>query len=91
MEIKKTTAIYISKNITERDLGDEIIVMKHNDTEFHSFIDTALDIWKKAHENITAEELLEFVIAEYGVEEDLAWNDLLNFLNVCKQKGLIRY
>lgn len=91
MEVKKTTTIFISKNITERDLGDEIIVMKHHDTEFHSFKDTALDIWKKAHETITAGELSAFVVEEYGIDESLAWKDLLNFINDCKEKGLIRF
>jgi len=91
MEIKKTTLIYISNNITERDLGDEIIVMKHHGTEFHSFKDTALDIWKKAHEEITAGELSAFVVEEYGMDKSLVWKDLVNFIHDCKEKGLIHF
>ena len=91
MSVGRNTKIYISETITERDLGDEIVAMKNMGKEFHTFRDTALDIWRAAHTNRTAGELLGYVVDEYGVDEETAWIDLVSFLEDMKEKGLVRY
>ncbi|MBN2508890.1 MAG: PqqD family protein [Spirochaetales bacterium] len=90
MRLDRDTLIRIAGDITERDLGDEIIVIKNSGSEFHTFRDTALDIWKKAHEGLSAGELLAFVMKEYSVAEDQAWQDLVAFLHDLDDKKLIR-
>ena len=91
MSVDRKTKIYIAETITERDLGDEIVAMKNMGNDFHTFKDTGLDIWKKAHENLTAGELVSYVVSEYGIDEETAWKDLVVFLEDLKVKGLLRY
>jgi hypothetical protein len=91
MNIENIGEITISQDISERDLGDEIIVIKAGSEELHTFKDTGLEIWRLIKKGNTAKGILDGIIEEYEVDREKASKDLGIFLEECKRKGVINY
>ena len=91
MELEKIGNITINQDISERDLGDEIILITTGRDELHSFKNTGLDIWKMIKEDKSVNEVLDVITREYEIKKEKAAVDLVDFLEDCKVKGFINY
>ena len=88
LNIKK---IIIPEDIKERDLGDEIVVVKSGKDELHSFKETGLEIWRMLRTGSDIESIISEMSTKYETDRETISADLIDFLVDCKQKKLVDY
>lgn len=80
----------INGGFTERDLGDEVVLLSEDGAEIHSLDTTGLWIWEKIREGLSPDGILNKLLDEYEVEEVRARKDLEEFISDLKSKKVIR-
>lgn len=81
--------VTLAQNLSERNLGDEIVVVKAGSDEIHTFRETGMEIWKMLAEGKNTVEIISALMKDYGVEEEVLVDDLKIFLEDCRSKKLI--
>lgn len=73
--------------------GDFIIVPVGESTrEFNGIItvnESGKFLWEKLQEEVSEEDLLEFMLDKYDVREDIAREDIAEFINIMKNKNIL--
>ncbi len=90
-ENKLPLTVTIASNLSERDLGDEIVVVISGSDEIHTFRETGMEIWKMLAKGLNTGDIISAMMKDYGVEEEELETDLKLFLEDCRSKKLINY
>lgn len=84
----------INKEFVLREIAGEYIIIPTGSTalEFNGLItvnEVGVLLWKLLQEEVTLEELVQAVLAEYDVEEDIAKEDIQEFLSTLTKGGIL--
>lgn len=84
----------IKKEFVLREIAGEYVIIPTGTTalEFNGLItvnEVGVFLWKLLQEEVTLEELVSKVTEEYEVEEAVAKEDILEFLETLKKGGII--
>lgn len=84
----------IKKDFVLREIAGEYILIPTGSTtqEFNGLItinDVAAFVWKNIESTESIEELVSMVLEEYDVEEEIARNDISEFVKQLKEADMI--
>ena len=90
----KVTVMRINKEFVLREIAGEYIIIPTGSTvlEFNGLItvnEVGVTIWKMLQEEVTLEQLVQGVLAEYDVEEKVAREDIEEFLGTLVEGGIL--
>ena len=72
-----------------RNLGDETIFLSEKGDAIHSIDEVGSFIWSQIDGERTLEDILDAICREYEVDQELAQKDLLNFVTIMEEKGVL--
>lgn len=86
--------MYINKEFVLREIAGDHIIVPTGATvlEFNGLItvnEVGVTIWNMLQEEITMDELVRGVLAEYEVEEEVARKDIREFLGQLVKSGIL--
>jgi hypothetical protein len=79
-----------AKGLSVRELGDAIIIINENGDEIHTLDEVGSFIWQTIDGRCSFNDILAKLCGEYEVEKPTAEEDLRKFLELLKEKKLIR-
>ena len=84
----------VDKEFVLREIAGDYIIIPTGKTvlEFNGLItvnDVGVDIWNMLQEEVTFEDLVQGILAEYDVEEEVAREDIQEFLDTLIQGGIL--
>ena len=84
----------INKEFVLREIAGDYIIIPIGSTalEFHGLItvnEVGVVLWKMLQEEVTLEDLVQGVLAEYDVEEEVAREDIQEFLDTLVSGGIL--
>ena len=84
----------IEKEFVLREIAGDYIIIPIGSTalEFHGLItvnEVGVTLWKMLQEEVTMEDLVQGVLAEYDVEEEVAREDIQEFLDTLVSGGIL--
>ena len=84
----------INKEFVLREIAGDYIIIPIGSTalEFHGLItvnEVGVTLWKMLQEEVTMEDLVQGVLAEYDVEEEIAREDIREFLDTLISGGIL--
>ena len=84
----------ISKEFVLREIAGDHIIIPSGATvlEFNGLItvnEVGVTIWNMLQDEVTMDELVQGVLAEYEVEEEVARKDIQEFLDALTQNGIL--
>ena len=84
----------INKEFVLREIAGDYIFIPIGSTalEFHGLItvnEVGVTLWKMLQEEVTMEDLVQGVLAEYDVEEEIAREDIQEFLDTLISGGIL--
>ena len=84
----------ISKEFVLREIAGEYIIIPIGSTvlEFNGMItvnEVGVTLWNMLQEEVTMDELVQGVLAEYEVEEAVAKKDIQEFVDVLTKNGIL--
>ena len=88
------SAMQIKKEFVLREIAGDYIIIPIGSTalEFHGLItvnEVGVTLWKMLQEEVTMEDLVQGVLAEYDVEEEVAREDIQEFLDTLVSGGIL--
>lgn len=84
----------IDKEFVLREIAGDYIIIPIGATalEFHGLItvnEVGVTLWKMLQEDVTMEQLVQGVLAEYEVDEEVAREDIQEFLDALVNGGIL--
>ena len=84
----------INKEFVLREIAGDYIIIPIGATalEFNGLItvnEVGVTIWNMLQDEVTMDELVQGVLAEYEVEEEVARKDIQEFLDALTQNGIL--
>ena len=94
MSVNGEKNMRINKEFVLREIVGEYIIIPTGSTvlEFNGLItvnEVGVTLWKMLQEEVTLDDLVQGVLAEYDVEEDVAREDILEFLESLAKGGIL--
>ncbi len=84
------TTYFHNSSIAWNSIGDQVVALSlGKERRIHEFSDVASVIWQNLNQKNSFEGLLDGILAAYDVDEEIAREDLKNFLEDLRNKGLI--
>ena len=85
----------VDKEFILREIAGDYIIIPTGKTvlEFNGLItvnEVGVDIWNMLQEEVTFEDLVQGILAEYDVEEEVAREDIQEFLNTLNEGGILK-
>ena len=75
--------------VSWREVDGEVIALRHASSEYLSTNGTGTIVWKALVPGASRPELVELLVAEFGVEADRAAADVDAFVDVLASRGLL--
>ena len=84
----------INKEFVLREIAGDYIIIPIGSTalEFHGLItvnEVGVALWKMLQEEVTFEDLVQGILTEYDVEENVAREDIQEFLDTLVSGGIL--
>ena len=84
----------IEKEFVLREIAGDYIIIPTGKTvlEFNGLItvnEVGVTLWNMLQEEVTVDQLVQGVLAEYDVEEDVAREDIQEFLDTLAKGGIL--
>lgn len=84
----------VDKEFVLREIAGDYIIIPTGETvlEFNGLItvnEVGVDIWKMLQEDVTFEDLVKGILDEYDVEEEVAREDIQEFLDTLINGGIL--
>lgn len=84
----------IKKDFVLREIAGDYIVIPTGQTvlEFNGLItmnDVGVSLWKLLQEEVTMDDLVAGILEEYDVEEEVAREDIQEFLDTLTEGGIL--
>lgn len=90
MSISPNATICREANVTETELGDEIIVLAVDSGKLFSMVDVAKDIWRATESPVVVTVVVDELLKSYDVERETCTNEVLAFIGTLVDGGLVR-
>lgn len=87
---KSTLPLKNVKRIVYRDFGDEIIVLNTVTKSYFYLNGVSAEIWRKVNSRNRPDEVMNYVIEEYGISKEQARQDVDEYLYELVQAGLLK-
>lgn len=84
----------INKEFVLREIAGDYIIIPTGATvlEFNGLItvnEVGVTLWKMLQEEVSIDQLVQGILAEYEVEEEVAREDILEFLDTLTKGGIL--
>ena len=84
----------INKEFVIREIAGDYIAVPTGKTalDFNGLItmnEVGVSIWKMLAEDVTLEDIVQGILAEYDVDEDIAREDVQDFIDTLYEKGIL--
>ena len=79
----------ISNNLLIENLGNELIILKEDSSEYFAIEGIGLDIWSLISKDKSFIEIVEDILEDYDVDRDTLLHDISEFINSLLENGLI--
>lgn len=84
----------IEKEFVLREIAGDYIIIPTGKTglEFNGLItvnEVGVSIWKMLQEDVTLDQIVKGILAEYDVEESVAREDVQEFLDTLRKGGIL--
>ena len=91
---KERGSMKVDKDFLLREIAGEYIIIPTGSAalEFNGLIsvnEVGVSIWKMLQNDVTLDELVAGILAEYDVEESVAREDILEFLDRLQSVGML--
>ena len=91
---EKKNIMKIDRNFVLREIAGEYIIIPTGKTalEFNGLItvnEIGMELWKMLQNDVTFEDLLNGIMEEYDVDEDVAKEDIQDFLDKLSNGGIL--
>ena len=83
------TRVTVSVNQISCEVDDESVVLNLEDGVYYGLNPVASRVWELAQESRTVQEIRDFLLAEYEIEEATCTKDLVDLLGQLHRWGLI--
>ena len=85
----------VDKEFVLREIAGDYIIIPTGKTvlEFNGLItvnDVGVDIWNMLQEEVTMDDLVQGILKEYEVEEEVAREDIQEFLVTLEKSGILK-
>lgn len=85
----------VEKEFVLREIAGDYIIIPTGSTvlEFNGLItvnEVGVTLWKMLQKEVTMEQLVSGILEEYDVEEAVAREDILEFLNTLEKGGILK-
>lgn len=90
----KVSIMRIDKEFVLREIAGDYIIIPTGSTvlEFNGLItvnEVGVTLWKMLQDEVTLDQLVQGVLAEYDVEEEVAREDIQEFLEALVKGGIL--
>ena len=75
--------------VTAREVGDDLLLLNTETHRIHQLNATASFIWRCCEKSATAEEIADWMIAKFAVDEHKALRDVVETLSRLCELGLV--
>ena len=75
--------------VSWREVDGEVIALRHVSSEYLSTNGTGTTVWKALAAGASRGELVELLVAEFGIEADRAAADVDAFVDALSSRGLL--
>lgn len=89
MAISRTDVIKLKKNLNVTDLSGEKVMIDFDSGKYFMIKGSGNDIWDLIQEDITVEEIIKKLLAEYDVSEEECEKSVLEFLGKLQEFSFI--
>lgn len=89
MAISRTDVIKLKKNLNVTDLSGEKVMIDFDSGKYFMIKGSGNDIWDLIQEDITVEEIIKKLLAEYDVSEEECEKSVMDFLYKLKENDFI--
>lgn len=85
----------VDKEFVLREIAGDYIIIPTGKTilDFNGLItvnEVGADLWNMLQDDVTMEELVQGILEEYEVEEDVAREDIQEFLTTLDKSGILK-
>ncbi|MDC7219331.1 MAG: PqqD family protein [Spirochaetales bacterium] len=87
--MNKDAIIKANPGFSERNLGDEVVLLHESGELMHSFKESGIFLWENIKKELSFNEILATLLKEYEVDEDTALQDLTDFLKELEKQKII--
>lgn len=89
MAISRTDVIKLKKNLNVTDLSGEKVMIDFDSGKYFMIKGSGNDIWDLIQEDITVEEIIKKLLAEYDVSEEECEKSVMEFLGKLQEFSFI--
>ena len=89
MAISRTDVIKLKKNLNVTDLSGEKVMIDFDSGKYFMIKGSGNDIWDLIQEDITVEEIIRKLLAEYDVSEEECEKSVMEFLGILQEFSFI--
>lgn len=89
MAISRTDVIKLKKNLNVTDLSGEKVMIDFDSGKYFMIKGSGNDIWDLIQEDITVEEIIRKLLAEYDVSEEECEKSVMEFLGKLQEFSFI--
>ena len=87
--MERTATIKVLKKLNVTDLSGEKVMVDFEQGKYFMIKGVGNDIWDMLTDDITVEQIIKNLLAEYEVSEDVCEQEVLKFLNSLEEIGII--
>jgi hypothetical protein len=88
-ELFRSSKIVVSKDVVSCDLGGETAMLDMNEGIYYGLNEMGTIIWEYIQKPITLQEIVDKILAEYDVDEETCYLDLIELLDQMTENGLV--
>lgn len=89
MAISRTDVIKLKKNLNVTDLSGEKVMIDFDSGKYFMIKGSGNDIWDLIQKDITVEEIIKKLLAEYDVSEEECEKSVMEFLGKLQEFSFI--
>ena len=69
--------------------GDEMMLMNLETGDYIGLNTVSADIWKQTEKQITAQQIIDYLLQQYDVEEEVCKREVITAMQQMLEKGLL--
>ena len=91
MKLNSESVVKRNPGVLSSKLDEEYVMLSLENNEYYGFDEIASVIWDKLEQEITVSRLISELLEEFEVERETCEKDVLELLEILKNKALINY
>lgn len=78
-----------NQNVISENLSEKTFVLNNDTGMYIELNETASDLWCSFRDKSSSDELIKYLLKEYGIEENVAKTDVDKFVKDCISNNLL--